>query len=76
MSKLEEWRKSKNISYHNLGLKLGYKGINPAANTTRICLTGSSKYWRFPKPGVLKKIKDLTNIKYSDLIDDYLQTKK
>jgi len=78
MSKLEEWRKAQGISYYNLGLKLGYKGINPAANTARICLTGSNKYWRFPKPSILKKIRDLTNksVSYEDLVNDYLQAKK
>ena len=74
---LNEWRLKEKLSYYNLGLKLGYKGINPATNAQRICLTVKNDK-RFPKPHVVKKIKELTNneVDYEDLYDAYYKATK
>ena len=71
---LNDWRLKEKLSYYNLGLKLGYSGINPATNAQRICLTVKNDK-RFPKPHVVKKIKELTNneVDYKDLYDAYYE---
>ena len=74
---LNEWRLKQKLSYYNLGVMLGYKGINPATNCQRICLTVKSDK-RFPKPHIVKKIKEITNNKvdYKDLYDAYYEATK
>ena len=71
---LEDWRLKEKLSYYNLGLKLGFKGINPATTAQRICLT-VQKDKRFPKPHIVKKIKELTNneVDYKDLYEAYYE---
>jgi hypothetical protein len=71
---LNEWRIKNKLSYYNLGLKLGFSGINPATTAQRICLTVKSDK-RFPKPHIVEKIRSLTNLEvdYKDLYDAYLK---
>lgn len=74
---LNEWRKKEGLSYYNLGLKIGYKGINPATNAQRICLTTKNDK-RFPKPNVVKRILELTNeeVNFKDLYEAYWEATK
>ncbi len=71
---LNDWRKKEGLSYYNLGLKIGYRGINPATNAQRICLTTKNDK-RFPKPHIVEKIREITNneVDYKDLYDAYLK---
>jgi len=74
---LEEYRKEKNLSYYNLGLKLGIKGVqNPGTSVQRWCLTAKIK--RFPDPDMVKKILDITKNKVTikDLYESWWQSKK
>jgi len=62
--KLEEWRKENNLSYYNMGLKLGIVGVqNPGTSVQRWSLT--SKIKRFPNPEMVKKIIEITKGKVS-----------
>lgn len=74
---LEEYRKEKNLSYYNLGLELGIKGVqNPGTSVQRWCLTAKIK--RFPDPDMVKKILDITKNKVTikDLYESWWQSKK
>ena len=62
--KLEEWRKENNLSYYNMGLKLGISGVqNPGTSVNRWCLTAQIR--RFPNPEMVKKIIEITKGKVS-----------
>ena len=72
---LNQWRTQvAKISYYTLGQMLGYKGLNPATNAQRICLTVTNDK-RFPKPNVVKKILEITKGKvgYEDLYKAYYE---
>ena len=75
--KLNDWRMKEKLSYYNLGLKLGFKGINPATTSQRSCLTVKNDK-RFPKPHIVAKIKELTNneVDYKDLYEAYYEATK
>lgn len=71
---LNEWRLKYKKTYRDLGMSLGYKGLNPATNCQRICLTVKNDK-RFPKPNVVKKILEVTNgeVGYEDLYKAYYE---
>ena len=71
MTRLENYRQSKKLSYYSFGQLIGFSGINPAVSAERYC-----KGTRFPRPKVLMKIKEITKISADEMLDDYIQKNK
>lgn len=76
---LNEYRESNKMTFEQLGKLCGFGGKNPATLAVRICLQGSSKYWKLPNAETLIKIQDQITkgkVKIEDMVRAYATAKK